>query len=564
MSSVGLNGTVVQSGSRIFVSGSSSGIDTNALIDAAVQQRLREADLIDIRIDENLLRSQGYDQLQSLGANVQSSLDALRRSYGFSSTSASVYDQKTGTLSSNTATDPTSLLNVSIDETAASGTHTIVVREKAREHIITSDPIADPTAALGQNGSFRLRLPGQAQININVTGTDNLNDIAAKINAVTADTGVGAAVVKVNETNYKLVLTGQETGVNIRREGISGDNVLQAIGVLDGANAYKNTAQTSEKARLTYNGIDIARDDNSFDDLITGVNLDVLNADAGTTITLNIGQDNAGIKSAILDFVDSYNALRDFVLQNQVVNSDGTVPEDVLLANDNLLEQVDNQLQSLFGLNFNTGAQETLAEIGIEFDANNRLTVDELVLDTAIIDDPDVVRNIFQTQYSDDNAEFEILSNTSTQVSLNFALDITTDGTNITNVSVGGDNTLFTFSGGTIKGAVGSIYEGISFAYVGTASTTVNIAFDQGFADLASNTLEGLVNTVDGLIQQEKLAIESTNENLQSRADRVRERAEAYRISLIERYARFESQLNQANGLLNQIRAILGTNDDDN
>ena len=186
------------------------------------------------------------------------------------------------------------------------------------------------------------------------------------------------------------------------------------------------------------------------------------------------------------------------------------------------------------------------------------------MLDTAIIDDPDVVRNIFQTQYSDDNAEFEILSNTSTQVSLNFALDITTDGTNITNVSVGGDNTLFTFSGGTIKGAVGSIYEGISFAYVGTASTTVNIAFDQGFADLASNTLEGLVNTVDGLIQQEKLAIESTNENLQSRADRVRERAEAYRLSLIERYARFESQLNQANGLLNQIRAILGTNDDDN
>ena len=178
----------------------------------------------------------------------------------------------------------------------------------------------------------------------------------------------------------------------------------------------------------------------------------MLNADVGTTITLNIGQDNAGIKSAILDFVDSYNALRDFVLQNQVVNSDGTVPEDVLLANDNLLEQVDNQLQSLVGLNFNTGAQETLAEIGIEFDANNRLTVDELVLDTAIIDDPDVVRNIFQTQYSDDNAEFEILSNTSTQVSLNFALDITTDGTNITNVSVGGDNTLFTFSGGTIKG----------------------------------------------------------------------------------------------------------------
>lgn len=563
MSSIGPNGAFAQSGSTLFLVGGSSGLDTNALIEAAVQQRLREADQIDVRIDENLLKFDGYSQLQTLGSSLQSSLDALRRAYGFSSTSGSVYDQKTGTLSSNTSTDPTSLINVALDETAVEGSHTIRVTEKAREHIVTSDPTTNPNTALGQNGSFRLRLPGMAQINVNIVASDTLTDVATKINAITEDTGVSAEIVKVNETNYRLVVTAEETGQNIRREGISGDNVLQAIGILDGSSAYKNTAQSSAKARLYYNGVEIARDSNTIDDLIPGVSLDVKNADPATTITLDIGQDVAGVKAGILDFVDAYNALRDFVLQNQQVNSDGSVPEGAILNNDSLMEGLSDQLQGLFSINFNTGAEETLREIGIEFDANNRLTVDELTLDTAILDSPDVVQALFQTQFTSDNTNLNILKNESTQTNFNFALDITHDGTNITGVSVGGDNTLFSFSGGTITGNAGTIYEGLTFAYVGTTNATVNITLDQGFADLGANTLEGYVNSINGLIQTEKLNIESTNEDLTSRADRVRERAEDYRQSLIEKYARFESQLSASKAVLNQIRAILGTNDDD-
>lgn len=562
MSSIGPNGNFAQSGSTLFLVGGSSGLDTNALIESAVQQRLREAVNLDVRIDDNLTKFDGYDQLQTLGSSLQASLTALRQSYGFSSTDGSVYSQKTGSLSSSTSTDPTSLINVALDETAETGTHSLVVREKAREHILTSDATTDPNAALGQNGSFRLRLAGQAQININVTATDTLTDLAAKINAVTDSTGVSADIVKVNDTNYRLVLTGEETGVSIRREGITGDDVLQTIGVLDATSAYKNIAQNAASARLTYNGIDIARTSNNFDDLIPGVTIDVLNADVGTTITLDIGQDSAGIKAGILNFVDAYNALRDFVIQNQAVNSDGTVPDDAPLNGDNLLSGLNSQLQNLFGLNFNTGAQETLAEIGVEFDADNRLSVDELVLDTAILNDPEIVQSLFQTQFTSDNAELNILSNDSTQLGLNFALDITHDGTNITSVSVGGDNTLFSFSGGTITGNAGTIYEGITLAYIGTTNSTVNITLDQGFADLATNTLEGYVNGINGLIQTEKLNIESTNEGLSDRAARVRERAEDFRASLIERYARFESQLSSSRSAINQIRAILGTNND--
>ncbi len=98
MSSIGPNGNFAQSGSTLFLVGGSSGLDTNALIEAAVQQRLREAVNLDVKIDNNLTKFDGYDQLQALGSSLQASLTALRQSYGFSSTDGSVYSQKTGTL----------------------------------------------------------------------------------------------------------------------------------------------------------------------------------------------------------------------------------------------------------------------------------------------------------------------------------------------------------------------------------------------------------------------------------------------------------------------------------
>ena len=47
-------GTVSQVGTRVFVGGTASGIDTAALIDAAVQQKTFRADRLDIEINENI------------------------------------------------------------------------------------------------------------------------------------------------------------------------------------------------------------------------------------------------------------------------------------------------------------------------------------------------------------------------------------------------------------------------------------------------------------------------------------------------------------------------------
>ena len=239
MSSIGQSGNLSQSGNTIFLSGGSSGLDTAALIEAAVKQRLREADKIDVRIDENLAKYDGYSTLQSLGSNLQSSLTALRKAYGFSSTDGSVYNQKAGTIATNNSVDPQSILGVNVTEDAAIGTNTIIVQNKAKSMRVASEYSADATAALGLNGDFDIRLENSSWANISVAAGDSLNSIAAKINAASGDSNVSAQVIKTSENEWQMVLTGLETGQYMQTATGAGDNILQAIGVHDGGGAYQ-------------------------------------------------------------------------------------------------------------------------------------------------------------------------------------------------------------------------------------------------------------------------------------------------------------------------------------
>ncbi|MGB0719334.1 MAG: hypothetical protein ACPGRX_02615, partial [Bdellovibrionales bacterium] len=107
-------------------------------------------------------------------------------------------------------------------------------------------------------------------------------------------------------------------------------------------------------------------------------------------------------------------------------------------------------------------------------------------------------------------------------------------------------------------------YEGLTFSYQGTSSATVNVDFFQGLSDRLYNTIDGYANATDGLITDEKLALQETNDDLSSEAARIREIAENFRLQQIDKYAEFEAKLSSLNLLLDQIRAILGTNNDRN
>jgi flagellar hook-associated protein 2 len=561
-SSTGLTTT----GGRTYLSGLSSGINTSALIEAAYNQRVAEAVKIDAKIEKNTNRINAFSDLQTLANAVQTSLSSLRQVYGSLNTS-NVFDAKSGTLSTaNSSIDPTKILGVALDTTAQAGSYTLEVVQKATAHKVGSAYQADPAVALGYNGVFSIGLSGGATKDITVSGTMTLNDIATAINAEKATTGVTASVLKISTGNYQLVLSANETNKAITTAVVSGDTVMQNLGVTNGVGAFINQIQPQQAAQIRLDGVLISRDSNTIDDLITGVTFDIVQQQPGTDIFLTVGNDTTAVKSAIMDFVDSYNALRDFVAAQQVVTSDGEVSADAILFGDTYLKSFNDAIQPLIAGSYGAGGADmaTLRELGITHDATNHLTVDETILDDKILNNFDEVQAIFETTHSSNNTDFRLMKNTARLASANIVFDITVAAGVITGVSANGDNTLFDISGGSIIGKKGTIYEGLTFGYVGAASATVTFSMKQGVADLMDNTMEQFADVVTGVIQEEKLRLDEVNTQLSARADRIRERADDYRNRLVDKYAKFEAQLAQSQILLEQMRAIIDSQNSKN
>jgi flagellar hook-associated protein 2 len=452
---------------------------------------------------------------------------------------------------------------VAIDPGTEINSYELEIVQKAKAHRIGSDTAGTATAALGYTGTFDLALSGGgASATINITAGMSLTDIATQINASKTTSGVSASVLQVTSGSYQLILSGTQTAKDIVISNVTGTDVMDSVGVTAGG-LVKNLLQGSQQAIVELDGIPVTRDNNVIDDLIDGVTLTINNQEPGTFLDLTITADNSALKDDILSFVESYNEFRSFVSTNQTVGSDGSVSEDAVLYRDNYLSGMNLNLQGLLGGIYGSGVKyDNLRSIGITLNPNNELEVDESVLDDAISNEYDEVQSLFQTTTTSSNTEFRMMSNTSRTQSLNVAIDITHSGAAITNASIGGDSSMFTVSGSLITGVAGTAYEGMTFAYVGTTSTTVNFTMEQGFADLVNSNMKSYTDLVLGSIQSEILDINDQNVLLNTRATRVRERADDFRNALIDKYARFEAQISAAKSVLAQLKALTASKSD--
>ena len=555
-------GDLTTSGTKTIVTGTSSGLNTGALIENAVQQNNVAADKIDIKIQENDLLIAGYEEWYGLAQNFQDSLFNIKSQTSILDT-GNVFSQRTANLES-TGSPATSLSNVSIDEDAPEGSYDLVIEQKAEAFSTGSTNVVDKDADLNEVGSFTIGIDGYAAQQIDVVATDSLQDIADKINLTTADSGVAASIVKVSETEYQLILEGTDTNAAMTVSTLSG-SVMQNLGIVDVTDAFEagQIIQNEQGSRVVYNGATITRDDNAYDDLIDGLSFDIVQADAGSTLTLDVSFDSGSAKDAILDFVDSYNAFREFAIINQQVNADGSIPEEAILFSDTLLDSFNYQMSTLLAGASGDGLANSLRGLGIEFDGDNRLVVkDGTKLDDALLSDFENVANFFATDVSIDNDEFRLISNSSSTESLDFTIDITTDvDGNITAATVGGSS-VFTINGNSLVGQAGTAYEGLTFAYAGTTDTSINVTMNAGVADLLYNTIENYT-AADGSIQEEITALNAENEDYTEEAQEIRDKGEEIREEQIQVYAAMEAELARLDSLLNTVRALLGNNKDD-
>lgn len=531
-------------------SGSTSDIDWNGLLEAAVQAKLTRADAIDKRITANDVKVAAFQKMQSLLQTIKSAAHGLRAPSGTLNKSSDVFQSRAAYFTANGNVDAASTLAATVVSGAPSGSFNLSVQQLAKAHKVAGDTQASKDADLGMTGTFRLGLAGGAEADVAVTADMSLSEIAAAINAKSATTKVQASILMVGASDYRLVLTASETGHAINASLQSGDDVLNALGVTDAGGAFANILQDAKDAIFTVDGLQITRDSNDVDDVVSGVTLHLYTeTPAGTSIDVEIGANLSTIKQTILDLVDAYNLYRDFAYQQQQLSLAGT--EEAPLFGDGTLRSVNTMIADVL----NTMVDDkSMALLGLEFDSTNHLTLDEDKLDSVLLGNLEAVQKLLSFHFESSSSKLMLLSRGTVVPPANFTLDVTVDGSGtLTSASVGGDSSLFTISGNTIKGAVGSAYEGLSFVFTGNTSQSIAVSTSVGLAERFYNA----VNQADGTIGDMVGSIGEATEMLQQKSDDIRADAETFRTTLANRFAQYQAAISAAQASTDYLTALI-------
>ena len=358
---------------------------------------------------------------------------------------------------------------------------TIPADQPARHRAkVIGSSVSDQTAALGYSGTFSIGLAGGTSANISVTSDMSLQGIVDAVNAQSSTTDVQASIVQVSSGQFEMVLSGTTDAADITTSSVSGDDILNKLGVTDSSGAFTDVLQAAQPAKFTLDGVSLTRDSNDITDVLSGVTFNLLqDTPTGTTLNISIAPDTSQIQTALQTFVTDYNAFRDFVSGQQQLSSDGTVSSSSVLFGDGTMRAITTQMEQ--ALNTSIGGQ-SLASLGLSFSSTNDLVLDASALSTALSQNLDGAMSLLAAQTTTSSSALSVVD-TSSSPPASFALDLTVDSSGaLTSASVGGDNSLFTVSGNSIIGNANTIYAGMAFTYTGSTSTSVTVTSTTGIA----------------------------------------------------------------------------------
>lgn len=262
------------------------------------------------------------------------------------------------------------------------------------------------------SGATALNLTGSFTINgttVNVAATDSLSGIAATINGL--NIGVKASVRSFGASDFRLSLQGDKLAATPAKTitlAAGSGGVLAGLGLSGGS---QTSLDLAADAKLNVDGLTITRASNKISDALPGVTFDLKQADANTTLTMNIGVDKADLRANVQSFVAGYNKVQDFINQQFVV--DKKTGKNGVLASDSLLTTIQGQLSSslLASVPGLASDRNSLVAIGIEPDKNGHLQINDNLFTTFLNSDVNAIRDVFTAQGSSVNSNLQFLIN---------------------------------------------------------------------------------------------------------------------------------------------------------
>jgi flagellar hook-associated protein 2 len=360
-----------------------TGLDTNTLIAGLVKAEQGPSNIL--QGQKTVLQTQQgvYTTLVSSLADLKSAAQSLSLSSDFNAKAAKSSDE--------------TVLTATADSSAFSGNSTVLVDTLAKAQTIESQTFTAPSDSIG-TGTLTIQIGGTS-IPITIdSSNDTLSGLQGAINSSGAS--VTASIVNVGTTaspDYRLLVSTNSTGTS---------NAVTITGTLTGGTdpfpSGGQIVQPAADAVFSVNGLKVTRSSNTVSDVIPGVTMVLLkegdhdgvvsSADASANIAVSL--DSSAIQTSIKNFVDSYNAV------NKIANDEFSLQPDTnrqgVLGGDATLRGVISRLRSELSAEGGTGAgPRYVSDIGLSFQDDGSLVLDETKLAQAQQTDPSGVANLF-------------------------------------------------------------------------------------------------------------------------------------------------------------------------
>jgi len=253
---------------------------------------------------------------------------------------------------------------VDIDKGVQTQSIAIEITQLAQEEVIQSDTFASRTSKVSSgDGTFKIEVDGKTHT-FEVTSLTTLENLMQDIND-DSSLNVKAKILNTGKDEYRLILTGSETGVENKLKITESENLTTKLSV------ESNLVQEAKDSKFTYNGVEVSRSSNSVSDLIVGVKLDFGQV-TDKPIIIDIREDVNSIATKLDTFVKSYNELTTTL--DELTNFNEETKEAGVLQGDSDIRTIRREINKIL-LNMDS-KNRSITDIGMDLNKTGVLSFD--------------------------------------------------------------------------------------------------------------------------------------------------------------------------------------------
>jgi flagellar hook-associated protein 2 len=355
------------------IDGLVSGINTTSIIDSMVKLQTNQVNRIKEQKQAVVNRQSAFKGVEARLLSLRASLSRLNR------VSSSVFDARSSTVSDE------SIIAAAAGSGAQVGSVALKVNSLATAEIRGSTGFTTASDPVTQ-GVLSIRVGSREEAAVTIDASNaTASGLVSAINSQAKD--VTATLVKDQSSGqFRVLVSSKYTGTS---NTISITNNLAASG--GGATRPEFTGslvQAAGNASISIGSgagaITSEYETNQIDDLVDGVTLNLLKADASKTVTVSVGADNEGVVDTVGNFVKEFNGIIQYISEQSafIVQSQSAGP---LLGNRSVSE-IQSQLRSVV-LQSVPGLSNTinrLSRVGVGVTEAGTLTFDESKLRSAL------------------------------------------------------------------------------------------------------------------------------------------------------------------------------------